>query len=278
MKKILVLFYFFIGIGIITNAELLNEVVNSKDAKLRVASFNIAGGAKDFALNLEKTAKAILALDADFIAIQEVDNKTKRSGYINQAEELSKLTGYNYIFSKAIDFDGGEYGLAVLSKHPIKLLEKQILPSESYEQRIAMHVESEVPGFKEPILFISTHLDWHEDPKVRLEQIRAINGKAIDLRGIKILLGDLNDTKESLVIQELKRYWDSPLLTEKIDNRTWPANNPEIGVDYIFMSKAQKWDINEILIPNKPNGNYRRNWNDISDHIPVLFDLSLLEQ
>lgn len=79
-----------------------------------------------------------------------------------------------------------------------------------------MYVESEVPGFKEPILFISTHLDWHEDPKVRLEQIRAINGKAIDLRGIKILLGDLNDTKESLVIQELKRYWDSPLLTEKL--------------------------------------------------------------
>ncbi len=277
MKRILLRICLLCTLVISVNADLLNKTYNANEKKkIRVGTYNIAGGVPEF--NLKKTAKAIKALEIDFIALQEVDNGTNRSGNINQVKELSKLTGYNYIFSKAIDYDGGEYGIAVLSKYPIKLIEKQMLPSGDYEQRIAMYVEAEIPGFEEPLLFVATHLDWHEDPEIRLSQIYAINGKTIDMRGIKFLLGDLNDTKESLVIRELKRYWESPLLRNSLDNRTWPANNPEIGIDYIFTSKAQKWIVNEILIPNKPNGNYRRNWNEISDHIPVVLELILIEQ
>ncbi len=279
MKKILLAICLLYTLTISINAELLNKIYSANEGKkIRIGTYNIAGGAPSFNLNLNRTAKAIKALEIDFIALQEVDNGTNRSGNINQAKELAKLTGYNYIFSKAIDYDEGEYGIAVLSKYPIKLIEKQMLPSGDYEQRIVIYVEAKIPEFEESLLFVATHLDWHEDPEVRLNQIRAINGKTIDMRGIKFLLGDLNDTRESIVIEELERYWESPLLNNSIDNRTWPANNPEIGIDYIFTSKAQKWIVDEILIPNKPNGSYRRNWNEISDHIPVVLELTLIEQ
>ncbi|RJX75227.1 endonuclease [Vibrio sinensis] len=261
------------------NAELLNKVYDEVKPEIKVATYNIAGAANGFKIDLKETAKTIRSMDVDFIALQEVDVDTNRSGKINQAKILADLTGYNYIYGKAIDFDNGQYGMAVLSKYPIKLQEIQKLPSDDYEQRIAMYVSASIDGFEEPITFIATHLDWHEDPTVRMKQVRAINEKAINIRGIKFLLGDFNDTKNSVLFNEIMRHWDSPATSdESVDTRTWPANNPEIGIDYIFTSKAQKWDVKEVFIPNKPNGSYNKNWNEVSDHIPVVLTMDLLEQ
>ncbi len=268
-----------LSLSLYAKAELLNKEFDAKQAlEISIGTYNIAGGAAGFQLDLEKTAKAIKDMNVDFIALQEVDNGTNRSGNVNQAHILSELTGYNYIFAKAIDFDDGEYGMAVLSKHPITVEEVQQLPSGDYEQRIAMYVKADIADFEEPLLFIATHLDWHEDPTVRLDQLRAINGKAIDLRGIKFLLGDFNDTVNSVITKEALRHWDTVLDAPDVDHRTWPASNPEIGIDYVYTSKAQRWELKEVFMPNKPNGNYDRNWNEISDHIPVIVRLKLLEQ
>ncbi len=261
------------------HAELLNKNIEANEAPIiTVGTYNIAAGANGFEVDLEKTAKAIREMDVDFIALQEIDKKTARSGYIDQTEILAELTGYNAIFGKAIDFDSGEYGMAVLSKYPIELREIQKLPSGDYEQRVAMYVEANIDGFEEPILFIATHLDWHEDPNIRLGQLRAINEKSINFSRIKFLLGDFNDTLNSVIHKEASRYWDTVLDAKDVDHRTWPAHNPEIGIDYIYTSKAQRWETVELFLPNKPKGNYDENWGEISDHIPVVVRLKLLEQ
>ncbi len=268
---------FLFALSFSAKAELLNK--NIKEANfITVGTYNIAAGATGFKVNLEQTAQAIKEMDVDFIALQEVDKNTNRSGNVNQAEILAELTGYNYIFGRAIDFDDGEYGMAVLSKHPIVLKEIQELPSGDYEQRIAMYVEADIEAFEEPLLFIATHLDWHENPNIRLAQLRAINEKSINFSRIKFLLGDFNDTVNSITHKEASRYWDTVVADENVDHRTWPANNPEIGIDYVYTSKAQRWELKELFMPNKPNGSYDRNWNEVSDHIPVIVRLKLLEQ
>ena len=240
-------------------------------------TYNIAAGTNNFKVDLKKTAETIKKISPDIIGIQEVDKLTGRSGKIDQGKILAELTGYNIVYGKAIDHDGGEYGIAVLTKHQIKESHQISLPSID-EQRIALITTIDVPNFPAPITYINTHLDWHENPTERMNQIYAIDEHQLDIRGIKILGGDFNDTKESNVIKQLGRYWES-VIPENMDNRTWPAINPEVGIDNIFTNKAQKWNV-KTYIPNSDNSPVvdQIEWDKVSDHLPVISILELVEQ
>lgn len=257
---------------------LTNKKLFGNQPIIRVMSYNVAAGAKNFKVNLTNTANALKAVGADIIALQEIDRLTVRSGNVDQIKVLSELSGYPYyVFGKAIDFDGGEYGISILSKHPIVTNYQIDLPSGD-EQRIALIAQVDAPGFPLPITFINTHLDWHEDPKERMSQIYALDEHILDLQGIKILAGDLNDTLNSGPINQLTRYWNS-IFPPRFDNRSWPALNPAVGIDHIFTSKAQVWEIN-VHVPNAAelNEKYNVDWQSVSDHIPVIGTLKLVEQ
>ncbi|SUX85916.1 Uncharacterised protein [Citrobacter koseri] len=73
---------------------------------------------------------------------------------------------------RALDFDGGEYGLGILSKYKIQHTQVINLPSGDAEQRVALLAQIEVPGFDTPVLVMVTHLDWQKDPTMRIEQVR----------------------------------------------------------------------------------------------------------
>lgn len=285
MKKALALL--FVILSVVSFAEtkvLYNKKITKNNPKMKIMTYNIAAGANNFKVDLKVTAETIKKVNPDIITIQEVDRNTNRSGKIDQAQILADLTGYNMVFGKTIDHDGGDYGIAILSKHPILSQQSLILPSfpngdttsPGYEQRIALVTQIEVSGFEVPITFINTHLDWHEDPAVRLQQIRTINEITLDMRGIKILAGDFNDTVNSVIGKEMERYWVS-VFDDKIDHRTWPAVNPEVAIDQIYLNKAQVWEA-KTYVPNKENEKDGIQWNKVSDHIPVIVDLKLLEQ
>src|SRR5207253_8526062 len=88
---------------------------------LRVMTYNIHHGAgADGRVDVERIAKVIKSADADLVAIQEVDRCTKRSGGIDEAAELERLTGMHAIWGKAMDFDGGEYGQLILCSMPVR--------------------------------------------------------------------------------------------------------------------------------------------------------------
>lgn len=257
--------------------QLKNKVIEGEKPQLKVMTYNIAAGANNFKVDLKKTAETIKKINPDIIGIQEVDKLTGRSGKIDQGKILAELTGYNIIYGKAIDHDGGEYGIAILTKHQVKDSHQISLPSID-EQRIALITTIDVPNFPAPITYINTHLDWHENPTERMNQIYAIDEHQLDIRGIKILGGDFNDTKESNVIKQLGRYWES-VIPENMDNRTWPAVNPEVGIDNIFTNKAQKWNV-KTYIPNSDNSSVvdQVEWDKVSDHLPVISVLELVEQ
>lgn len=102
------------------------------------------------------------------------------------------------MFGRAIDFDGGEYGLAFLSVHPLHDAVIHPLPSGQREQRIAFSAKVDVPEFPAPITLFNTHLDTKEDPTMRLDQVRELNDRTIEVRGIKLLFGDMNDVPGSV--------------------------------------------------------------------------------
>lgn len=260
-------------------ASALNGLANAELSaaqapSITVGTFNI-GAAK--VSSISEIAKAIKASKVDIMALQEVDQLTQRSGNIDHLAELKKLTGMYGIYGAAIDYDGGKYGLAFLSKYPITQKEIVQLPSGNREQRIAFIAEIEAPNFPAPIVAINTHLDTKENAAVRIEQIQELNDRTIEIRGIKLLFGDMNDTPQTASIQELTKYWN-PVMPLTADHRTWPANNPEIGVDYIFTSNAQRWKVKDMVIPAKTGKWADVNWPTVSDHLPVLATLQLTEQ
>ena len=86
---------------------------------LRILAYNIHHGAgNDEKLDLERIARLVHSLDPDLVALQEVDDRTERTGRVDQAAELGRLTGMAWAFGSFMDYEGGRYGMAVLSALP----------------------------------------------------------------------------------------------------------------------------------------------------------------
>lgn len=260
------------------------ELKGKEQLELTVASYNIAASRVS---SPEEIGKAIKTMKADFVALAEVDVNTERSGHKDQLAIIAKESKMYPVFGKAIDFEGGEFGPALLSKYPIKKSQNFLLPVPGDgRQHVLIVAEVEIPNFPEPVLFMAVHLDYKEDPAVRIKQIREINNvtiasiktdfPSIESR-IKILAGDFNEVDGTPVMSELYRYWNS-VLDKEADNRTWPAINPAIAIDHILTYKGQKWAVEEVIIPNKNKNWNGINWAAVSDHVPVVAKIRLLEQ
>src|SRR5687768_6315860 len=82
---------------------------------VRVLTYNIHHGeGTDRRFDLERLAAVIKSVNPDLVGLQEVDEKTARSNGVDQAARLGELTGMHAIFGKAMDYQGGAYGLAIL--------------------------------------------------------------------------------------------------------------------------------------------------------------------
>lgn len=261
-----------------------DKVYQKNKPTIKVATYNIGKNevSADVA-NFDKLNQAIKNIDADVIVITEVDNKTARSKNINQLEELAKANNMHFAFGKALDFDGGQYGVGILSKYKIDKSQVVNLPSGDAEQRIVLLSQITKPGFDSPIIIMGTHLDWQKDPTVRIGQVRHLLDATIGdtdtgfdniSTSIKILAGDFNSTANEQPIQEIRYFWNS-VEKPNTDYRSWPAINPAIDIDHIFTFKGQKWDIKNMTIP-KDSASFK--WSDASDHLPVIAELELQEQ
>ena len=159
-----------------------------ENRRLRFASYNIFhGGRADY--DISKIAKNITDNHIDIVGIQEVDRGTLRSGGIDILKELSDFSGYPYYaFFKTIDYSGGEYGVAVLSRYPILSSEKILLKSEGTEQRALGITQIDIGERR--ISFLVTHLTFRNENarKGQLSQLAEILEKKSEF----VLTGDFN--------------------------------------------------------------------------------------
>ncbi len=134
--------------------------------ELRLMSYNIrAGKGMDDVRDLERIAEVIKAADPDYVGLQEVDSVAARSGLIDQAAELGRLTGMHAYFAGAIPYSEGKYGIAALVKE--KPLNVRTLPLPGEEEARALLI-LEYPDF----LLCNTHLSLTASS--RLESIGII--------------------------------------------------------------------------------------------------------
>src|SRR5947207_3230540 len=174
---------------------------------ITVMTYNIHHGVGgDKKLDLQRIANVIRAAEPDFVALQELDLGTRRTNGVFEAEELARLTKMHFAFGAAMDYDGGKYGDAVLSRLPIQSTQTLQLPwrpGAPREPRVAVEVVCKIRG--EEVVFISTHLDHTHEPSDRLEQANQSNAAYRgDDRPI-ILAGDFNCEAGSPPMHELSR-------------------------------------------------------------------------
>lgn len=243
------------------------ENVSPKKQRLKVMTYNIhhcnppSAGDK---IDVEAIAKVINAEKPDFVALQEVDVNTERSGKgKNQAKQLADLTGMKFYFSKAIDHQGGDYGVAVLSRFPIVDSARYDLPvhaDKPEENRTIAAVTVVLPS-KQKMIFASTHLGLKEPNRLlQAEKIIEHFGKT---KLPMILAGDFNAVPESPVIAYFDQYFTRTCSGCK---PTIPVENPDKTIDFIMSNKSSKLRGSNTRVIDEQYA---------SDHLPVVAEFEL---
>ena len=232
-----------------------------------VMSYNIHHGeGTNRILDLNRIAEVINAADPDIVSLQEVDKNTNRSGGVDQAAVLASLTGMSHQFGKAVNRDGGEYGNAILTKHPMTLIGNWPLPGFK-EARAALFVKidlASVYGDGVLMTFIATHLD-HKKSANRIQSADDIEAVISGLPGRPALLGgDLNDRPGTATLNEFDLYWE----IEDLGQAWWtfPAGTPNRQLDYVLYRNSGDWTVHGIEVPNEPVA---------SDHRPIVYTYAL---
>lgn len=232
--------------------------------RLRVMTYNIHHGAgMDQRIDLPRIARVITDAKVDLVALQEVDDKTKRSGGVDQAAELAGLTGMHAAFGKAMDYSGGGYGQAVLSRWPIAEHKTHALPfTKGREPRAVLEARVRPPGLPE-IAFAGTHLDHLKDDSDRLAQVKEINRLLVRAGAPPtILVGDMNAAPDSAPMKVLLEHWAD---TSGPDHTpTCPAEKPTVKIDWVLTLRSAGWRVIASRVVDEKVA---------SDHRPVVVEL-----
>lgn len=244
------------------HAALVTEfywVEPSLSKRLRLVSYNIKHGlGNDGRLDLERTAALLNNLHADFIGLQEVDNKVKRSGMVDQAQTLGKSLDMHSAFGSFMDYQGGKYGLGILSKYPILKAHTIKLPTGN-EPRVALACEIQLSDKRE-IMVVNLHFDWVEDDKFRFKQAEELAKYLNTLTMPYVLMGDFNDQPKSRTLDLLSRN-SLAAVKPKQDRFTFSSAEPTQEIDFIFAVPPEAW---QLRFTRVLNGRLT------SDHRPVL--------
>jgi endonuclease/exonuclease/phosphatase family metal-dependent hydrolase len=224
----------------------IREAAPVRAGTIRVLVYNIHAG-KDAAGvdNLERVADLVRETRADVVLLQEVDRGTRRSGQVDQPGELARRTGFSVAFGKTLDYDGGEYGIAVLTRWPIAQQTLMRLPVEppqqrsggSYEPRGAQRVVVRAPGGD--LTVVNTHLDASREDHYRQQEIRTVIAIARDAAPPAVVGGDFNSTPESEVQAAVRAGGLHDVWPEcgRGDGFTYPAAAPTKRIDYLYVTR-----------------------------------------
>ncbi len=243
--------------------------------EFKFMTYNIHFGVgMDDLLNLERLAQNILSedIDPDIIGLQEVENGRMTSQGVDMAFWLAKRLNMHYFYFPAINEHA--YGLALLSKYPIKSAEGYQIPSISLE-RVLIHGVIAINETLEIDVFV-THLgllDWDEDLAAQVDFVLQKTNE-VNKTSKKILMGDFNLEYNSSQIAPLFTYFNDT-LSGVPRPMTFPSINlfddSTSSIDYIFAA-GYKDIIDGHVITDFLSGNSPSEFG--SDHLPVVATLT----
>ncbi len=251
--------------------------INDNDLKsLRVVSYNIRGCVNDDRnIDPYRVVKIIREIDADIVALQEVDAEKPFFKNENQARTISESLGFYHLFFPIEKTGRHVFGLAIASRFPIEqggfILLPNLYPKLAIRRRGAIGVRLRIPGGT--LFVVNTHLSVY-----RLEQRIQLNAilnwiyfYEVSSKEPMIFCGDLNAGPMSFAYAKLSTYLrDVQTNTDTLlgSKPTFPAKIPFFRIDHIFVS--------DHLIPLRCAVIKNSLTIKASDHLPLVADLKFV--
>jgi len=233
---------------------------------VRVMTYNIhVGIGMDKKLDLRRIADVINKEKPHLVGLQEVDRGVQRTQRIDEIVELSKLTRMDYAFAFNLPYQGGQYGVAILSRFPIRATEHRLYKNlREAERRGFIRAEVRIDG--RVVHFVTTHLDYQHDDG-RLFEAQQMLASLSDVKGPLIVVGDFNDIPTGQTYQLMRNTFDDAWIDGRGTGEgfSYPADKPAKRIDYIFTRRTDQirtrraWIVQTLA----------------SDHIPVVADFEL---
>ena len=230
---------------------------------LRVSAYNVKHGqGMDGVVDLKRIADVLRPLDADVITLQEIDSGTERTQGVDQAARLGELLGMQAFFGDFMPYQGGEYGMAVLSRLPVTRVMNHRLP-DGDEPRTGLEVEVSVGPEGRPVSVVGIH--FYRTPEERLAQAETLSALLDGREHPVILAGDFNSRRGDRILRSLQA--DEWFVVDKDGSaETFPSDRPEREIDFVMLRPAEAFQIAEHRVIEEPLA---------SDHVPLLIVLRI---
>lgn len=194
---------------------------------LLVASYNVHRCVGiDRRCDADRIAQVITELDADVVALQEVESKCHQDGSPSQLQRIAERINYTVIAGPTIDARNG-FGNAVLTRLSPGRVHRHDLSMKGREPRGAIDVDVEVGGAV--LRIIATHFGLSaNERRTQCRQILDVLGDDADMR--TIVLGDFNEWRPSdPCLRPLNQRMGAPFRV-----RTFPSRFPAFCLDRIW--------------------------------------------
>jgi endonuclease/exonuclease/phosphatase family metal-dependent hydrolase len=205
----------------------------------------------DNIVDYDRVANVIRSVNPDVVSLQELDSVTIRSNGAYTIQELGKRLNMYYTFGGAIDFEGGKYGIGILSKE--KPLSHQIVALPGREEKRALLIV-EFPDY----FLCSTHFTLTNEDK---------------MASVPIIFEAVKDIKKPLLLGgDMNCGYDSPtqkLLREKFItlSDTIPVGNRRRVIDFIYgYNNGNTYQVNQKMTIEERMA---------SDHFPLFVDVTI---
>ena len=236
----------------------------ARPTPVTILSYNVKHGVgMDGVLDLERAAAVIRAQDPDVVVLQEIDVGCGRSDGVDQARRLAELCGEDMRaeFGPFMDFDGGQYGMAILSRLPITAVHNRRLP-DGAEPRTALEVRVQCGAVGPTLIVTGVHL--YRTEAERLHQAELLLDLYEDEELPVLLVGDFNSQRGDAVMTRLEEEFTNP--AKQGPAGTFPAPLPVREIDFVLLRPAARFEITAHRVVDEPMA---------SDHRPVRIDLEV---
>ena len=257
---------------------------------LRLATWNVLHGRSlaSGQVHVDDLRAGAAALDADVLALQEVDRRQARSHDVDQVAEVAGVLGARWFrFVPALWGEPGAqwepargrlhaasapdrpaYGIGLVSRRPVLAWDVLRFPPAPVgmpllvpgrgvamvrdEPRVA--VAALVDGPSGPLTVVATHLSFV--PGVNVRQLRAVTRWAERFAGPRVLLGDLNLPGR---LPAWATGWHQAALAP-----TYPSWKPRVQFDHVLV---HGW-------PHLPTFQVWSSRLPVSDHNPLMVTIT----
>jgi len=244
---------------------------------MRVMTYNIHScKGRDGNIRPDRIADVIREFHPDVVVLEEVRVGLTDAGVPiplkDQPRVIAEANGMHYVFYPLVRTKVEDYGIAILSRHPVRLIRAENLPTwprrRPLERRGAIWAEVTVDGM--PIQILGTHLGLNTFE--RMAQVDALLGPdwmgSEKFSGAFALAGDLNARPGQSAYKKVAALAvDAALLLKgKKASATWPSSMPVFRIDHVFIPKSAR--VVAVDVPRTPLTRIS------SDHLPLIADLA----